>query len=177
MSIITELHHDVCVMGFSLEDDNFSLLRRSLMIARKTSIRQHILFFITSAECNTSCLMFSAHFSSSSFIPFVQNNLLTLMPSSTVQHEYSPLTLCLYKADSWRPNKPCYCTAESAKTTSHMAPTIISPTSMGAIIYMLRSKGLMIRLSFTMCSLTTVTKPFAQVDFLCKCQLEGQEKQ
>ena len=49
---------------------------------------------------------------------------------------------------------------------------------MDAIIFMLRSKGLMISLSFTMCSLTTVTKPFVQVDFLlCKCQLEGQEKQ
>lgn len=32
-------------------------------------------------------------------------------------------------------------------------------------------------LSFTVCSLNTVTKPFVQVDFLCKCQSEGQEKQ
>lgn len=107
------------------------------------------------------------------------------MPSSTVQHEYSPLTLYFYTAEADSFNNP-YCSpnrtvllyGRKLKTTPHMAPTIISPTSMDAIIFMLRSKGLMISLSFTMCSLTTVTKPFVQVDFLlCKCQLEGQEKQ
>ncbi len=48
----------------------------------------HILFPIKSAECHmdsTLCLQLTS--------PFLQNNLLTLMPLSTLQHEYSPLYL------------------------------------------------------------------------------------
>lgn len=63
---------------------------------------------------------------------------------------------------------------EKLKTTPPLSPFIISPASIDGIIYMLKSKGLMTRLSFSVCSLTTVTKPLVQVDFQCKCQLEGQ---
>lgn len=56
-------------------------------------------------------------------------------------------------------------------------PIIISHISRDAIIYMLRSEGLMMKSSFAVRSLATVTKPFVQVAALCKCHVEGHEKQ